>query len=40
MAHVNNLSNEQLEALAILAEECGEVIQVIGKIIRHGLDSN
>ena len=40
MTHVNDLSNEQLEALAILAEECGEVIQIVGKILRHGLDSN
>lgn len=24
------------ERLAILAEECGEVVQVIGKILRHG----
>jgi len=23
----------------LLAEECGEVIQVIGKILRHGYDS-
>lgn len=29
----------ELERLAILSEECGEVIQVIGKIIRHGYDS-
>ena len=40
MDHVNGLSNEQLEALALLSEECGEVVQIIGKIIRHGLDSN
>jgi hypothetical protein len=40
MDHVNGLSNEQLESLALLSEECGEVIQVVGKILRHGLDSN
>lgn len=27
------------ERLALLAEECGEVIQVIGKILRHGYNS-
>lgn len=27
------------ERLALLAEECAEVIQVIGKIQRHGIDS-
>lgn len=27
------------ERLAILSEECGEVVQAIGKILRHGLDS-
>lgn len=30
---------EQLERLAILAEECAEVIQIIGKIQRHGYNS-
>jgi NTP pyrophosphatase (non-canonical NTP hydrolase) len=29
-------SEAQLERLAILAEECGEVQRVIGKILRHG----
>lgn len=29
------LTNAELERLAVLSEECGEVIQVIGKIIRH-----
>lgn len=33
------LSKAQLERLAILGEECGEVMQVIGKIIRHGYNS-
>lgn len=37
MTHFNNLSPAQAERLAMLAEECGEVIQVIGKILRHGL---
>jgi NTP pyrophosphatase (non-canonical NTP hydrolase) len=35
----NHLSSAESEGLAILAEECGEVIQVIGKILRHGYDS-
>lgn len=34
--HFNKLSNAELERLALLGEECGEVIQVIGKVIRHG----
>jgi NTP pyrophosphatase (non-canonical NTP hydrolase) len=37
--HFNKLTPQQAEALAVLAEECGEVVQVIGKIMRHGLDS-
>lgn len=37
--HFNALSPAQAERLAMLAEECGEVIQVIGKILRHGYDS-
>jgi len=32
------LSSEEIEALAILAEECGEVIQAVAKILRHGPD--
>lgn len=35
----NELSNAQDERLAILAEECGEVIQAVMKIMRHGYDS-
>lgn len=37
--HYNELTPAQAERLAILAEECAEVIQIIGKILRHGLDS-
>lgn len=33
------LSSAQAERLALLSEECGEVVQIIGKIFRHGLDS-
>lgn len=32
----NDLCDAELERLAILAEECGEVQQMVGKIIRHG----
>ena len=37
--HFNKLTPAQAERLAILAEECGEVIQAIGKILRHGYES-
>ena len=37
--HFNNLTPAQAERLAMLAEECGEVIQVIGKILRHGYNN-
>lgn len=36
----NGLSGIENERLAILSEECGEVVQVIGKIQRHGLLSH
>ncbi len=35
----NQLSEAQLERLSILSEECGEVIQAVGKILRHGYGS-
>lgn len=35
----NKLTPAQLERLAILSEECGEVQQAIGKILRHGYAS-
>ena len=37
--HFNRLSPAEAERLAMLAEECGEVVQVVGKILRHGYDS-
>jgi hypothetical protein len=37
--HFNALSPVELELLSLLAEECGEVVQIIGKILRHGLHS-
>lgn len=39
MSHFNGLSPAEAERLAMLAEECGEVIQIVGKILRHGYDS-
>ena len=36
--HYNDLSPGDTERLAILAEECGEVVQSIGKILRHGAE--
>jgi NTP pyrophosphatase (non-canonical NTP hydrolase) len=36
----NKLTDAEAERLALLAEECGEVIQAIGKILRHGYQSN
>lgn len=38
--HFNKLSNAELERLACLAEECGEVVQVVGKIISHGYENS
>ena len=35
----NKLTPAQAERLAMLSEECGEVIMAIGKILRHGYDS-
>lgn len=38
--HFNKLTPAQAERLAMLSEECGEVIQIIGKIQRHGYNSS
>lgn len=38
MKHDNKQAAE-LERLAIFVEECGEAIQVVGKILRHGYES-
>lgn len=35
----NKLGDDQTERLAYLAEECAEVIQIVGKILRHGYES-
>jgi NTP pyrophosphatase (non-canonical NTP hydrolase) len=37
--HFNNLTPAEAERLALLSEECGEIVQVIGKIFRHGYES-
>lgn len=39
MAFDNGLTAAEAERLAILAEEAGEVVQAVGKILRHGYDS-
>jgi len=36
--HFNGLRPDEAERLAMLAEECAEVIQIIGKILRHGYE--
>lgn len=38
--HFNQLTPAEAERLAMLAEECGEIIQVVGKIMRHGYASH
>lgn len=35
----NNLTFAEAEALALLAEEAGEIVQACAKALRHGLDS-
>ena len=37
--HFNKLTPAENERLAILAEECAEVIQCVTKIMRHGYSS-
>lgn len=37
--HFNKLTEGQAERLALLAEECGEVVQSVSKILRHGFES-
>jgi NTP pyrophosphatase (non-canonical NTP hydrolase) len=36
--HFNSLTPAEAERLAILAEECGEIVQIVMKALRHGLD--
>jgi hypothetical protein len=37
--HFNKLTPAQAERLAMLIEECSEVIHTAGKILRHGYDN-
>lgn len=37
--HFNQLTPAEHERLSILFEECSEVIQIVGKIMRHGFES-
>ncbi len=39
MSFSNNLSPAEAERLAWIVEECGEILQAIGKIVRHGYES-
>jgi NTP pyrophosphatase (non-canonical NTP hydrolase) len=39
MKHFNQLGPAEAERLSLLLEECGEVIQIVGKIQRHGYES-
>ena len=38
--HFNKLTPAEAERLALLMEECGEVVQIVGKIFRHGAHSH
>lgn len=37
--HFNQLTPAEAERLAMLAEEAGEIVQVVGKILRHGYEN-
>lgn len=37
--HANGLTPAEAERLAILIEECGEIIQAASKVLRHGYES-
>lgn len=39
MEHYNKLTPAEAERLALLAEEMGEALQIVGKILRHGYDN-
>ena len=34
------LTSAEIERLALLAEECGETVQAVGKVLRHGWESS
>jgi hypothetical protein len=37
--HFNRLTPAEAERLAMLAEEASEIVQIVGKILRHGYNS-
>ena len=37
--HFNQLTPAEAERLAMLADEAGEIVQAVGKILRHGYES-
>jgi len=37
--HFNDLTPAEQERIVLLMEECAEVVQICGKILRHGWDS-
>lgn len=39
MSQFNQLTPSEAERLALVIEECGEVIQVASKVLRHGYES-
>lgn len=39
-APFNKLTPAEAERLALVAEECAEIIQIVGKILRHGYESS
>jgi hypothetical protein len=39
MSNFNELADAETERLALLMEEMGEAIQMVGKILRHGYES-
>lgn len=40
VSNFNSLTPAETERLSILAEECAEVVQIVGKILRHGYESH
>lgn len=38
--HFNGLCPDEAERLAMLAEEAGEIVQAVGKVLRHGYESH
>lgn len=38
--HFNGLTESEAERLALMIEECGEVVQACCKVLRHGFESH